>query len=474
MENMQITEFAAKNLFGLPKNELGVPEVRLSIGTSVEIVGINGSGKSSILNAMRAALAGGSLEDIKNVHTDGTPEATVVFDDGRIRLERTGNRLSLLERVKDDAKGDAYKKLDQPQTRLNAWFDKDASNPINFIRADQKQRLDLFLRALPLTLTDEQVQEALGAEVMSYESVRKTLALGGHPLVLLGSLHETIYAERRGINRSEDQKRDAVKELTQDLPAGDPSTAAADLKILELERDDRTNRLVKARNDAETTHLRATSAAVNGRKAFEATRRQKLEADIAELRKVAEADIRLELEREQASRKDADEARTAALSALASDQVDLDAVTQRLADARSQIERAAKDQRTRELADKYKAEADGLKGKSAALSAGLESIVVLKAALLSALPIPGLTVTDKDIFVDGVAFQMLNEGAQLDLAIDVMILRASKFPLKVVFIDGAEAFDTAHRERVKERLSEAGVLCVMARTTDDPRVGVTE
>lgn len=465
---MQITEFSAKNILGLPKNELGVPEVRLSIGSVVEITGANGLGKTSIAEALRAALSGGSLNKLRSVDAKGDAEATVVFDDGRFRLERVGDELVLRERVKNDRKGDAYKKVDAPQSQLNLWFDRDGSNPIRFLRAVQKERLDLFLKALPLTLTEDQVREALGADVLSYESVRKVVAEGGHPLVLLPGLHGAIYAERRGINVAERQKRDAVQELTQDVSEQDEAGTQEGVSALESERDDRAARLAKARADADAAHLNAFNAAATTRKTYESDRRVRLAEEIEKLQRAAAEDIKAALDREIEARKEADTVFSAAVTALASDQAAVNAVTQRLAEARARLEQAAKNQRTRELALKYEAEADGLKGKSERLTAGLDAIVSLKAQLLSALPIPGLEVTDKDIFVNGVPFDQLNESAQLELATDVIILRANRYPLKVAFIDGAEVFSSENRERIKAKLAAADVQAVICRVTDGP------
>jgi hypothetical protein len=128
------------------RNVLGIDELDLKPGQITKVGGANGSGKSSLLAAVQAAIGGGNLANLKRVGSEDEPEVVIVLDEGRYRVERKGDKVRVRERVGDSA---AYEDVRRPQAFLDALYDGAMANPVTFLTAHPNTRTSTATRSWP-------------------------------------------------------------------------------------------------------------------------------------------------------------------------------------------------------------------------------------------------------------------------------------------------------------------------------------
>ena len=140
---MKIVKFHAENI-----KKLRVVSITPD-GSIIQITGPNGSGKTSVLDAIYWALAGGKAIDSKPVR-DGTESATITLDLGEftvIRTFKTDGATTKLEVI--TAAGAKYP---SPQKMLDALLGSLTFDPLAFARADAKEQLNGLRRLVPLDI----------------------------------------------------------------------------------------------------------------------------------------------------------------------------------------------------------------------------------------------------------------------------------------------------------------------------------
>lgn len=464
------------------RNLLGIRELRIATGTITRIHGANGTGKSSILAGAQAALGGGNLETLRRVGSEEPPEVVLVVDDGAMRVERKGDAaVAVKQRVGDSQ---AYEKIRRGQAHLDSLFDPYATNPLTFLNARPMDRADLMLKALPLELDRAELLGAIG-ETWPKD---KALPEGMHPLPLLELVRGVLYDERTGVNRTQKDKAASAYELQKALPAKWPDDPAQEQRKAAEARDAIHQRITERRGQAEAAAAAAKAAAqaefaqadereVGEFKAATARLRRELAEKVAALE--AETNAAVETLRQATEeRRDAAEAalnrtEVEAEKARAAALADVDAMVPDLQDAErklGEVSKAAQDlarlEETRRLAAQFEAEAEDLKAQADAITRALETVDRFKAGLVKGLPVHGLEVRGKEIFVGGVPFDQLNTAKRISIAVQVAMMRARGMPLPLVFVDGAEALDPELREHLENELAAAGVQAVVAYRDD--------
>lgn len=466
----------------LVKNVLGIEEMRIEPGQITKISGANGSGKSSVLAALQLALGGGNLMNLRRVGTDEDPEVVLVLDDGRYRIERKGDETVVKQRVGETA---AYEKIRRPQQWLDQLFDPYGSNPLTFLNARPMDRADILLKVLPLELDRTKLLAAIGEAWPAGQELPDA-----HPLQVLARAREVLFDERTGVNRSQRDKESSAYELQKALPAEMPDDPAAALKEAQAGRDALFTKLSDRRAAAETAEQQAQAAAqavydeatalIGGVfKTTAAKLRHQLDLDIAELRKKADDAIaaeKAEGEKALGAAEDtlvtaiaaAAEARRTAFALVEDLQPQLQTAEQRVAELIAQSKNVASFQRTKELADQHQQESDSLKAVAQKLTEAIDAVDVFKAQLLKDLPIAGLEIRGKEIFVGGIPFDQINTAGRIHIAVTVAALRAKTQALPCVFVDGAEALDKEQYQTLEAELLASGVQAFIARVEDTP------
>lgn len=140
---MKIVKFHAENI-----KKLRVVSITPD-GSIIQITGPNGSGKTSVLDAIFWALAGGKAIDSKPVR-DGEEAAIISLDLGEFTVTRTFKADGATTRLEVITAAGA--KYPSPQKMLDALLGSLTFDPLAFARADAKEQLNGLRRLVPLDI----------------------------------------------------------------------------------------------------------------------------------------------------------------------------------------------------------------------------------------------------------------------------------------------------------------------------------
>ena len=376
------------------RDVLGARELALEPGRITRVEGANGSGKTTVLQAVQAALGRGSLAKLARVDPAGAetePEVVLALEgDGEAyQVERTGDRLRVRRRVGDTA---GLEDVPRPQEFLAGLFDTTAANPVRFLTAPDKDRALLLLEALPLKLDRAQLVAEMGLEARELPP----LPLGLHPLEELALIRDAVFRTRTGVNRDAKGKAVAAEQTRRNAPAAIPEDLSAEVGALDSATSLQAVALARDEAQADATERQAIAEAeaaaeleterVSGAfKTWAARTRKEHEARAAEIRAEAERRIAEDLGQVEASieaRRVADEegldevtraaadvaekarqARAAARLATEARKVELQASRERLVALRAQLDASGKAQALHQQAARFDREAEQLEAR---------------------------------------------------------------------------------------------------------------
>jgi DNA repair exonuclease SbcCD ATPase subunit len=408
-------------------NVLGVSELEFTPGGFNEIAGPNGSGKTSVLEAIKSVLSGGHDATLLRKGAD-KGETVIVLDDGT-QIKRRVTEASSTTDVRRDGK-----KITRPGEAIKALTDMLSVNPVDFLRAPKKDRVRVLLEAMPLEADAEKLSGIAGFEVKAMPGV--------HALHLIQQVHTQVYDARTGTNRAVRDKEATIRQLEAAVPPA-PTSAEGDEQELEAK--------LSELNDTKDAELDRISTKLDGLRKdlgdkIESLRKQidKLNEDFAEWERKAAA------QREKTIQKHVDARAPIAEQLLA---------------IRNNRDAAARRAQTLETIGVMRTELEEAKAEAERQSAALDEIERYKSDLLASLPIPGLEVKDGEIYRADVPFDRLNTSQQVDIAVEIAKLRAGD--LGIVCVDGIELMDSTTYETFRERALESDIQLFVTRVRDD-------
>lgn len=427
------------------RNILGIDELDIEPGKVTEIRGRNASGKTSILEAVRAAIGGGHDATLLR-KGEQKGETVLVLDDGiEVQKEVTasGSKLSI--------RHPELGAVSRPQGFLDGITDALAVNPVAFLTAKGKERAKILLEAIPMRVEPEQLAAAIGVAPADLTAFGQ---LQGHALEVIDGFAKSIYTARRDVNRTVKEKRTSAEQLRDSLPEDGvgpdmlrDAITQREEEVGDLEADqreknaaihvERTRRLdiIRSERDEALEQLRI-----------------EYEAKAAQVRAAAEQNMERVNAELDARRDDAEVQLRPAINRAKAELVEL----------RAKLEQSARDENTRQLLERMEREAESAEGVSARHTAQLEALDQLKSELLAQLPIPGLEVRDGEIIlVNGIEFDRLNHGEQIKVAVRVAKLRAGD--LRLVTVDGMEALDDDAYTALLEALAAEDLQVIVTR-----------
>lgn len=456
------------------KNYMGLEDIEIQPGALTIVSGRNGSGKTSIVQALQSVLGSGHDPSVIRLGADAAVVEIEISDGTTIKMRVTEKTTT---RTITDKQG---RKITRSAEYINSIVSSLSLDPIAFLSMAPKAQLTAVLQAVPLRVT---------AQDLSFVPV-KALAgvnLDRHALEVLGDAKHgitgSLYQERTEINRLAKDKRATAKRMRETLPKeasdgsdwdGVLSQATADFRALQAETRESvvsTERgaMLAVDRAKELCHTKATE--IREELAQEIQRRRViLEAAISQMR--LEFDDAVDRLRAQSDSGIADRekernillaeieaSKKAALAAIDADyQPKYKALTEKMAQAKAMVETRAGIEKTREFIASEEAEAGKLEIQSEALTKAISGIEALKQRIGSQLPVPGLEVTEGGLTLDGVPFQRVNKAKQIQVALSIAKLQA--LDLGLILIDDAEHMDAASFAAFKEAALASGLQFV--------------
>lgn len=442
------------------QNVKGIEFAEFAPGVLTVLLGSNGTGKTSIIDAIRAVFAGGFDSSLIR---KGQDMAMVAFEleDGstiRKRIKLTGGDL-----VVKNPEGVVLK---APQAHVEDLAFSFAFDPLAFLAAPAKERSGWLASVMPIAVGPE----SIAAQVANPKlRARVVEMLPAEPLDLegLNATRKAIYESRTGENAVVKRLSATVDSLQASLGeewnidyAGMHSALLANLIGKRRERDAL----------ADATHLeynrRKAEIVARGRADVDIAvsdllaQIEKLKALIESNTNAINADVSAQTAKlfEDLSAKEREDA--AALN------VSIESLTEEVATAKEKADQQARNEQTRKMLEVTKAEYSAALAKATLLDQAVEAIDKAKAKALSETPIPGLELAGGRVIYKGIDFDQLNTQKQYELAIEIGSQRPGK--LRLMVSDCAEHLDPQKFEELKAVAVGSGFQLVMARVGDGP------
>lgn len=200
---MRITKIKIKNLFGIKEVELD--------GSSVELTGTNGKGKTSIIDAIRYALTNSSERDyiIRNGEIEG--EVLIETDTGLLVDRKKRTTQADYKSVKD-----GNKTITNPESFLQKLFSELQINPVAFIGMSKQEQNRIILDLI-------EFEWDINWIVQQFGEIPKGINYEQNILQVLNDIQAengVYFQERQDVNRDIRNKKAFVEDIAKDIPAG--------------------------------------------------------------------------------------------------------------------------------------------------------------------------------------------------------------------------------------------------------------
>lgn len=468
---MNITKIKIKNLFGISEYEAD--------GSSVELAGKNGAGKTSVIDAIRYALTNKS--DRKYIVRRGETEGEILIEtDNGLRINRKARTTQAdYKSVKKDGR-----EVGSPESFLRDIFTPLQLNPVEFISLPEKQQNAIILDMIEYPWDMQKIKEWFG-EIPSWVNYDQNI------LAVLNDIQSEngeYFQNRQDINREMRNKRAFIEEIAQAIPAGyevekweKASAGPVYQKIERIRKENEEIQKAKSLLELRDNKVRKFEADREIAKTSLAReigdRRTQIENEITRM----EDQIRnLKAEKESLAEKMAD--KTAVIeeqykAAVAKYDAEVEAYaeyrdkepqsTKELEEEAAMIENMKAHVNEYRRMQGLQSDVEILKEESELLTERIEKARSLPGEILETakIPIAGLTIKDGVPLINGLPVSNLSDGEKLDLCIDVAIQKPNG--LQIILIDGVEKLSTPVREALYRKCKDKGLQFIATRTTDD-------
>ena len=474
---MKTTKIKIKNLFGITETELD--------GSSIEITGKKGTGKTSVIDSIRYALTNASDRDyiVKNGETEG--EIIIETDTGLVINRKKRTDKSDYKNIKEFGK-----EILKPQEFLNDIFTPLQLDPVAFTQMSRQDQNRIILDLIEFDWDLNWIKDKFGEipEGVDYQQ---------NILQVLNDIQAEkgyYFQSRQDVNREIKEKRAIVNDIGKDIPEGYTAEKweQYDLgaKYRELETIRRNNDLVnraKAFKESYNNKLRGIQAdrdiAIAAEEKANANEREQIAGTIERLKaEIKEQENKLlGMDSKLNDKKAVIEAQYQ--EALAKLDKDTDvansyAEKETVDDAELSSEVQMAEAMKKHLNEysrmvSYQAEVERLNAISEEYTRKIELARELPSEILktATLPIAGLEVKDGIPLINGLPVSNLSDGEKLDLCVDVAI--SKKNNLQIILIDGAERLDDASRAALYQKCKDKGLQLIATRTTNSNELEVT-
>lgn len=423
-------------------NILGITELEFTPQGFNEISGPNGTGKTSVLEAIQAVLKTGHDATLLRKGAD-KGEAVLVLDDGtELSKVVTADKSTSKARV-------GGKLSTTPASVIKSLTDLYAANPIEFLRARKQDRVKVLLETMPL--------EADTAKLAEISGIPVTAAEGTHALAVIETVRQEVYDDRTGTNRAVKEKDNTINQLRQAMPeaAGGVEGGEDELTAQVQEADK-----VKA---AELDRIATKLAGIKSENLTKVAEiRQRVQEAIDKLRAEgqAEVDAIVAAERDIEGKAGQQRERT-----IQRHNEIVTPLNQALENIKANRNAHAKREQAMQTVAQMEKDLVGLQADADRQTKALAALEKYKADLLASLPIPGVEVKDGEIYRDGVPFDRLNTAQQVWVAVEIAKLRSGE--LGVCCVDGIELLDPNAFEEFKAQALQSNLQLFVSRVSGE-------
>lgn len=474
---MKTTKIYIKNLFGITEKQLD--------GKSVEITGKNGSGKTSVLDAIRYALTNASDRDY--IIKDGAEEGEILIEtDTGLSINRKKRTTQADYKL---VKENGYT-VQKPESFLHEIFTELQLNPVEFASMKKEEQNRIILDLIQFDWDLNWIRDQFGEIPEGVDYQQNILQV----LNDIQSEKGVYFQRRQDTNRDIRNKKAMIEEIGKTLPENytadkwrnyDLSAGYAAL-AKEKEHNSRIQR-AKVFKDSYDNKIRGYEAEreieISAAERLVSVERERLTGEVERLRaelfaaeeKLSKVDSGLEDKRKLAEQ--AFETKKAKLGSdmeLAEKYANMNEIPTEEKEA--ELKNASEMIKYLNEYDRMKrmqAEVENLQNHAEWFTNQIELARTLPGQILKEanIPVEGLTVKDGIPLIHGLPVSNLSEGEKSSLCVDVAISKPNA--LQIILIDGAEKLSENNRRALYQKCKEKGLQFIATRTTDDDCLEVT-
>lgn len=475
---MRITKLKIKNLYGIKEYE--------ATGNNVELAGSNGTGKTSVIDAIRYALTNKSTRDYIVRQGESEGEIIIETDNGLLINRKARVNQADYKSIKQNGRD-----VQSPESFLREIFTELQLSPVEFLNMDKKEQNRIILDMIEFPWDMEWIKEQFG-EIPSGVNWEQNI------LQILSDIQAEsgdYFQERQNINRDARNKKAFIEEIAQTIPVGYQAETWHQANLSDIYKkietirheneaiekaqrllENRENKVRKYQADKEieisaiNTEIGSTKTRIEKdiMKFEEQIRALKTELGGLEEKKqnklaLIEQTYKANIAEYDAELKEYEKY----LSQVPKDITDLLAEAKQTEDMKSHLNeyhRMVGLQR----------EVETLVQCAEDITEKIEKARTLPGEILetATIPVKGLTVKDGIPLINGLPVSNLSEGEKLDLCIDVAVQKPNA--LQLILIDGVEKLSTVNRERLYQKCKDKGLQFIATRTTDDNDLTIIE
>lgn len=475
---MKVSKIIIKNLFGITEQELD--------SRSVELIGENGTGKTSVIDAIKYALTNKSDRDyiVRNGETEG--EIIIETDTGLSINRKSRTTQTDYKSVKQNGNI-----VPSPEAFLRDIITPLQLQPMEFMRMGKKEQNATILNMIDFPWNMETIREWFG-EIPADVNYEQNI------LVVLNDIQAengTYFRSRQDVNRDIKSKKSVVNDIKAALPQDydgnqweNVNVGALYTQIEKIRKSNEQIEKAKRLKDGYENKLRAIEAdrdiALSALNSEMAAKERNIETQLATLKeqinslekeKAGLSSVRADREKVIQSEYRESVAKHESTVMSYSEYVDMelqpvDALLKKAEDTEKMKSHINEWRRMLSLQE----DIESLTEKSTSYTEKIEKARNLPGEILekATIPIDGLSVKDGIPLINGLPVSNLSEGEKLDLCIDVAIQNPAG--LQIILIDGVEKLSTEMRERLYSKCKEKGLQFISTRTTDSKELTVIE
>lgn len=475
---MKASKIIIKNLYGITEQELG--------SRSVELIGANGTGKTSVIDAIKYALTNKSDREyiVRNGETEG--EIIIETDTGLSINRRSRTMQTDYKSVKQNGNT-----VPSPEAFLRDIITPLQLQPMEFMRMGKKEQNATILDMIDFPWNMGTIREWFGEIPADVNYEQNILAV----LNDIQAENGTYFQSRQDVNRDIRAKKSVVEDIKAALPVDYDGSQWENVNVGELytqiEKIRKSNEQIekaKRLKEGYGNKLRAIEAdrdiALSALNSEMEAKDRNIETQLATLKEQIRS---LEKEKSGLSSARADRekviqseyrenvAKHEATVMSYSDFVDMepqpvDALLKKAEEAEKMKSHVNEWRRMLSLQE----EIEQLTAKSASYTEKIEKARNLPGEILekSTIPIEGLSVKDGIPLINGLPVSNLSEGEKLMLCIDVAAQNHGG--LQIILIDGVEKLSEENRKKLYARCKEKNLQFIATRTDDSSDLTVIE
>ena len=475
---MKASKIIIKNLYGITERELG--------SRSVELIGANGTGKTSVIDAIRYALTNKS--DREYIVRNGETEGEIIIETD------TGLSINRKSRTKQTD----YKSIKQngnivpsPEAFLRDIITPLQLQPMEFMRMGKKEQNATILDMIDFPWNMETIREWFGEIPTDVNYEQNILAV----LNDIQAENGTYFQSRQDVNREIRAKKSVVEDIKAALPVDYDGSKWENVNVGELytqiEKIRKSNEQIekaKRLKDGFENKLRAIEAdrdiALSALNSEMAAKERNIETQLAALKeqinslekeKSGLSSVRADREKVIQSKYRENVAKHEATVMSYSEYVDME-----LQPVDSLLKQAEETEKMKSHINEWRRmlslqeSIENLKVMSKSYTDKIEKARNLPGEILekSTIPIEGLSVKDGIPLINGLPVSNLSEGEKLMLCIDVAAQNHGG--LQIILIDGVEKLSEENRKKLYARCREKNLQFIATRTDDSSDLTVIE